>query len=471
MSPEQATGQAGRQARRHLGVRRRALRDADGQRARSKATTSPTRSRRSCARTSTGRAPAVDAAADPAPARALPRTRDRSGDCATSAKRESCLRGPSPGRAAAARGIAAPVLPRASRWPSRRVRCRRAVSAGVRRGSRATARARKRPRSRGSSSRTDDGDSARGRPQSATSRSRRRDTDRLQGRARRDSTRCSSGARNELEPVALTTPGLGPRRTVPSPDGSGLVSSSRPPATAAQEGGGHRRAADRVCRHSGQSRRLAGAATARSSSPPRAGHRACADCAVGRRAGGPDDAGRDRGESDHLWPQILPGGRPSSSRSPPSRAAWTRRRSRCSTWRRGPGRPCCAVATSAPVRVERTPRLRRGRCTVGRDLRADGARDARPSGDGRRARPDAADRHGGVRRRPGRHAALRDGPAAAVAPHARLGRSAWPRGSDCRRRPASVHRGAIVTGWIPGRPGDRGRRTTTSGCGTWRARR
>ena len=33
MSPEQARGQAGRQARRHLGVRLRAVRDADGQRA------------------------------------------------------------------------------------------------------------------------------------------------------------------------------------------------------------------------------------------------------------------------------------------------------------------------------------------------------------------------------------------------------------------------------------------------------
>ena len=44
MAPEQAKGKTGRQARRHLGVRLRALRDADRPARRSKATTSPTRS-------------------------------------------------------------------------------------------------------------------------------------------------------------------------------------------------------------------------------------------------------------------------------------------------------------------------------------------------------------------------------------------------------------------------------------------
>ena len=53
MAPEQARGQAGRQARRHLGLRRRPLRNADG-RACSAATTSQTSSLPCCARRSTG---------------------------------------------------------------------------------------------------------------------------------------------------------------------------------------------------------------------------------------------------------------------------------------------------------------------------------------------------------------------------------------------------------------------------------
>ena len=44
MAPEQAQGKTGRQARGHLGVRRRAVRDADRARARSRATDVPTRS-------------------------------------------------------------------------------------------------------------------------------------------------------------------------------------------------------------------------------------------------------------------------------------------------------------------------------------------------------------------------------------------------------------------------------------------
>ena len=55
MSPEQARGQAGRQAHRHLGVRLRALRDADRARRRSRATRSRTRSRRSSSASRTGR--------------------------------------------------------------------------------------------------------------------------------------------------------------------------------------------------------------------------------------------------------------------------------------------------------------------------------------------------------------------------------------------------------------------------------
>ncbi len=55
MSPEQARGKVGRFADRRLGVRVRALRDADAASARFAATMSPTRSSRSSAKTPTGR--------------------------------------------------------------------------------------------------------------------------------------------------------------------------------------------------------------------------------------------------------------------------------------------------------------------------------------------------------------------------------------------------------------------------------
>ena len=65
MSPEQARGQAGRQAHRHLGVRLRALRDADRARAVRRRDRVGHRSRRSSSASRTGRAAADGTRADP----------------------------------------------------------------------------------------------------------------------------------------------------------------------------------------------------------------------------------------------------------------------------------------------------------------------------------------------------------------------------------------------------------------------
>ena len=90
MSPEQAKGRAGGQAERRLGVRLRALRDADG----------PARvqGRRCCRHARGGLAPGhrldgaarVDARVGAASDRAVSRSGRQAGGCATSAKRASC---------------------------------------------------------------------------------------------------------------------------------------------------------------------------------------------------------------------------------------------------------------------------------------------------------------------------------------------------------------------------------------------
>ena len=77
----------GGQARRHLGVRRRAVRDAHGQRAHSPATTSPTRSSRSSARSRLAALPPPTTPASERAVLAAVSRRTRRRGCATSEKR------------------------------------------------------------------------------------------------------------------------------------------------------------------------------------------------------------------------------------------------------------------------------------------------------------------------------------------------------------------------------------------------
>ena len=91
MSPEQARGAGGRQAHRHLGVRLRALRDADrAARAFARRRRSPTRSPPILEREPDWEAlPPRPRRSDSRAAAAMPRRRTRGGACATSAMRDS----------------------------------------------------------------------------------------------------------------------------------------------------------------------------------------------------------------------------------------------------------------------------------------------------------------------------------------------------------------------------------------------
>ena len=115
MAPEQARGQAGRQARRHLGVRRRALRDADGHARCSRATTISRHARR---RADAGHR--LDGAAGRHTRRgcggcsSAVSSAIRRSACATSAKRAWRSRRSKPARRS--RGSAAPQPPRRRPW-------------------------------------------------------------------------------------------------------------------------------------------------------------------------------------------------------------------------------------------------------------------------------------------------------------------------------------------------------------------